>query len=146
MNEYNRIKRDNRFFDRLAHREQEYRIGDIGFKIILFHSLNHVRNITPDLHRQTTLAISLIEKGSVEYFNSQWNLMDITGNSFCRINFPGRLIPEIHIINAGRYYVEQNRKIRTVAVNQKGYIVDDFSPYEVHIYRIELIPKHRNYK
>ena len=69
--------------------------------------------------------------------------------------FRGRFASDAEVIfdragykdkDAGKYHVEQNRKTRTIAVNQKGYIVDNFSPYEVHIYRIELIPKHRNYK
>lgn len=62
------IEKDNRFFDKLAHRVQEYRVGDVEFRIILFHSLSHTRNTSPELHRQPTLEFSMIEKGHIEYF------------------------------------------------------------------------------
>ncbi len=65
------ISLDNRFFKKIAHRNQKYIIGDVAFEIVLFHSLNHSRYVTAGLHYQTTLELSLIEEGRIEYFTDE---------------------------------------------------------------------------
>ncbi len=135
MGHLRRLKAENRFFEKLAHRNKEYQVGDVKFRIVLFHALNHSRNIAPGLHSQSTLEFSLIEEGCIEYFTKDKKIPVERGNVFFmppgkRHNW--RVLKRPFIITGFqldmstdgdrseflRYFQEQSRK--------KGYHLNDF--------------------
>ncbi len=82
MPQLKHIKQQNRLFEKLAHRDKEYHVSEIAFKIILFHSVTNSQNRSPELHSHTTLELSLIEQGQIEYFTENINVIIKKGEVF----------------------------------------------------------------
>lgn len=136
MRDSRSLKLENRFFEKLAHRDQEYQVGEVKFRIVLFHALNHSRNRAPGLHSQTTLELSLIEKGCIEYFTRDKKIPVERGNVFFMppgkrhnwrvlkrpfiiTGFQLAMSTETDMDDFLRYFRRQARK--------KGYHLNDFS-------------------
>ena len=83
MTDFARVKTDNRSFDRLAHRSVEYKVGGIVFSIALFHVMNYSQNIVRGkVHSHTTLELSLIEEGAIEYYTKERKISLKQGDVF----------------------------------------------------------------
>ena len=68
MTGFNQSKVDNRSFDRLAHRNVDYKVGGIAFSIVQFSITNYSRTIVRGkVHSHTMLELSTVEEGAIEY-------------------------------------------------------------------------------